>query len=128
MSLADNKNALVVRGGWEGHQPVAATDLFIPHLQRNGYQVRVEESPRVYADTDYLSGVDLILQCVSMSSIERPEFEGLRAAVENGTGLAGWHGGLLASFGNSFDYSHLVGGQFACRQVGHSGRIRRRVT
>ena len=27
------RTALVVRGGWEGHVPVAATDLFIPHLR-----------------------------------------------------------------------------------------------
>ncbi|GFJ82711.1 hypothetical protein [Phytohabitans houttuyneae] len=38
-------NALVVRGGWEGHRPVEATDMFIPFLERAGYQVRVEASP-----------------------------------------------------------------------------------
>src|SRR5699024_10059082 len=33
--------------------------------------------------------------------------------VENGTGLAGWHGGIADSFRASSDYLHLVGGQFA---------------
>ena len=27
------RNALVVRGGWDGHAPVAATELFIPKSQ-----------------------------------------------------------------------------------------------
>lgn len=44
------KNALVVRGGWEGHQPVRATELFLPFLRANGYDVRIEESTDVYAD------------------------------------------------------------------------------
>ncbi len=117
--MTDVKSALVVRGGWFGHQPVEATDLFIPHLEEHGFQVRVEESPAVYADAAYLAGVDLIVQCMTMSSIEKEEFEGLRAAVEAGTGLAGWHGGIADSYRNTSDYLHLIGGQFACHPGKH---------
>jgi type 1 glutamine amidotransferase len=117
--MTDEKTALVVRGGWDGHQPVEATDLFIPHLEHNGYRVRVEDSPKVYADADYMAGVDLILQCMTMSTIERDEFEGLRGAIEAGTGLAGWHGGIADSYRNTSDYLHLIGGQFACHPGKH---------
>jgi len=117
--MTDVKSALVVRGGWFGHQPVEATDLFIPHLEEHGFQVRVEESPAVYADAPYLAGVDLIVQCMTMSSIEKEEFEGLRAAVEAGAGLAGWHGGIADSYRNTSDYLHLIGGQFACHPGKH---------
>ncbi|MBG6240139.1 type 1 glutamine amidotransferase [Mycetocola sp. CAN_C7] len=96
----DHKTALVVRGGWDGHQPVEATELFIPYLKASGFEVRVEESPKIYADTDYMAGVDLVTQCMTMSTIEKDEFEGLRTAVENGTGLAGWHGGIADSRGH----------------------------
>jgi len=113
------KSALVVRGGWDGHQPIEATDLFIPHLEQNGFQVRVEESPKVYADATYLAGVDLIVQCMTMSTIEPDAFHGLRAAVEAGTGLAGWHGGIADSYRNTSDYLHLIGGQFACHPGKH---------
>ena len=61
--------ALVVRGGWEGHQPVKATELFIPFLERSGYAVRVEESTEVYADAAEMAGTDLVVQCVTMSQI-----------------------------------------------------------
>jgi uncharacterized protein len=112
--MTTTKTALVVRGGWDGHQPVEATDLFIPYLVEHGYEVRVEDSPKIYADDDYMAGVDLVVQCMTMSTIEGAELAGLRRAVEAGTGLAGWHGGIADSYRNSVDYLHLVGGQFAC--------------
>ena len=90
-----DRQALVVRGGWEGHQPV-------------------EDSPKVYAESDFMAGVDLIMQCMTMSTIEKDELAGLTKAVENGTGLAGWHGGIADSYRNSSDYLQLIGGQFAC--------------
>ena len=113
------KKALVVRGGWDGHQPVETTDLFILFLERNGYEVRIEDNTAVYADADYLATVDLILQCNTMTTIEKAEFEGLRAAIEAGTGLGGWHGGIADSYRNNSDYLHLIGGQFACHPGKH---------
>jgi len=108
------RRALVVRGGWDGHQPVEATDLFIPFLSEHGFTVDVHDSPAPYADADLMAGIDLVVQCVTMSTIERDQFDGLRTAVEAGTGLAGWHGGIADSFRSTSDYLHLVGGQFAC--------------
>ncbi|MFI9012070.1 ThuA domain-containing protein [Actinosynnema sp. NPDC053489] len=105
--------ALVVRGGWEGHRPVEATELFLPFLERHGYAVRVHDSPDVYADADEMARTDLVLQCVTMSEITAGQVAGLRAAIEAGTGLTGWHGGVADSFRASADYLHLVGGQFA---------------
>ena len=118
-SAAPTKKALVVRGGWDGHQPVEATELFIPFLLENGFEVRVEESSAVYADDDYLRTVDLIVQANTMTSIQGPEFLGLRAAIERGTGLAGWHGGIADSYRGESDYLQLVGGQFATHPSRH---------
>jgi hypothetical protein len=50
------KRALV-RGGWDGHEPVAATELFLPFLRETGCEVRIEESPAVYADVAAGTGV-----------------------------------------------------------------------
>jgi type 1 glutamine amidotransferase len=107
------QKALVVRGGWEGHQPVRATELFVPFLDRLGYDIRVAESPQIYADPDEMAGTDLVVQCVTMSSIAADQVAGLRAAVRAGTGFTGWHGGIADSFRASADYLQLVGGQFA---------------
>ena len=113
------RHALVVRGGWDGHQPVETTDLFIPFLEANGFTVRVEGSPAPYADADYMSTVDLIVQTNTMTTIEKDEFQGLRAAIENGTGLGGWHGGIADSYRNNVDYLQLIGGQFAAHPGKH---------
>jgi type 1 glutamine amidotransferase len=103
----------VVRGGWAGHQPVEATELFLPFLAEHGYDVRVEESPEVYADRPEMAGTDLIVQCVSMSSITSEQVDGLRSAVAAGTGLTGWHGGIVGAYPETPGYLQLVGGQFA---------------
>ena len=107
------RKALVVRGGWDGHKPVEATERFLPFLRDNGFDARVEESTAVYADAEELAATDLIVQSVTMSEISREELQGLCAAVEAGTGLTGWHGGIADSFRASSDYLQLVGGQFA---------------
>ncbi len=113
-----DRRAIVVRGGWDGHQPVEATDLMIPHLQENGFAVEVFDSPAPYADADLMAATDLVVQSMTMSTIEPEALRGLIAAVEAGTGFAGWHGGIADSYRNSSDYLHLVGGQFAT----HPGR------
>ncbi len=107
------KQALVVRGGWDGHMPVETTDLFIPFLEANGFTVRIEESPAVYADEAFMATVDLVLQINTMNTIEPEELAGLQRAVLNGTGLAGWHGGIADAYRDSADYLHMIGGQFA---------------
>ncbi len=117
-SDAAAKVALVVRGGWPGHFPIETTDMFIPFLESHGYEVRVEGGPAVYADADAMNDVDLIVQCVTMSTIEQEEFAGLEAAIRRGVGFAGWHGGITDSFRNVSEYLRLVGGHF----VAHPGK------
>lgn len=108
-----SKKAIIVRGGWEGHQPVEATELFLPFLTQSGYEYEIFDSPAVYADQDVMAATDLIVQCMTMSTIEKDQVMGLRAAVAAGTGLAGWHGGIADSYRSSDAYLQLIGGQFA---------------
>lgn len=117
------RNALVVRGGWEGHHPVEATDLFLDFLREQGFNVAIEDSPEVYADAARMTATDLIVQSVTMSEISGDAVKGLRTAVEAGTGLAGWHGGIADSFRASSDYLQLVGGQFATHPSKHPDQV-----
>ncbi|TDE15003.1 ThuA domain-containing protein [Jiangella asiatica] len=107
------RHALVIRGGWDGHAPVAATGLFIPFLEKSGFEVRVEESLDVLTEAAAMADTDLVVQCWTMGTITQEQFAGLSGAVRAGTGLAGWHGGIADAFRNTSDYLHLVGGQFA---------------
>lgn len=108
-----SKQALIVRGGWDGHMPVETTELFLPFLRENGFDTRVEEGTAVYADDAVMDTVDLVVQVNTMNIIEDAEFRGLQRAILNGTGMAGWHGGIADSYRNNADYLHMIGGQFA---------------
>jgi type 1 glutamine amidotransferase len=107
------QRAVIVRGGWDGHQPVETTNEVIPFLEANGFEISVHDGPGIYADADVMTRTDLIVQTMTMSTIGKDELAGLIAAVRAGTGLAGWHGGIADSYRNEADYLHLIGGQFA---------------
>jgi uncharacterized protein len=116
--------ALVVRGGWEGHEPVKATEMFVPFLQEHDFDVRIEDSPAIYASPGDMAEMDLVVQCMTMSTASREEINGLRAAVAAGTGFTGWHGGIADSYRESADYLQLVGGQFATHPSKEPGSCR----
>lgn len=112
------KKALVVRGGWDGHEPIPCTDVIIPFLKENGYEVEVSDSLVSYTKPD-LNTLDLIAQAWTMGTIKPEESAGLLGAVRSGVGFAGWHGGTGDSFRNNTEYQFMVGGQW----VAHPGGI-----
>lgn len=114
------RRALVVRGGWEGHSPVETTALFLPFLERNGFRVTTAQDLEVYEDAELLAATDLIVQCWTMGELTEQGRAGLIAAVHAGTGLAGWHGGIVDSFRGDLDYQLLTGGQFLMHPPGFS--------
>jgi type 1 glutamine amidotransferase len=108
------RRALVVRGGWEGHSPVDATDRFVPFLRDRGFVVETSETLDSYLDADLLAATDLVVQCWTMGEISPEQRAGLCAAVQAGTGIAGWHGGIADAFRADLDYNFMIGGQFIC--------------
>ncbi|MEI8242067.1 MAG: ThuA domain-containing protein [bacterium] len=111
------KKALIVWGGWDGHTPKASVDVFVPLLAAKGFEVKISDTLASYADKDLMDAQDLIVQCVTMSKIEKEQAQGLLAAVRAGTGLAGWHGGIIDSFREHTEYQWMTGGQW----VAHPG-------
>jgi hypothetical protein len=118
MSPDPQRRCLVVRGGWDGHHPVEATERFLPFLESHGYAVEVSDTLDSYLDAAGLAATDLVVQCWSMGEITDDQVDGLRTAVAAGTGLAGWHGGVVDSFRASPEYLQLTGGQFATHPGG----------
>lgn len=107
-----SKTALMVRGGWEGHFPVEATDRYAAELRDRDYQVTLSDTVDSYLDADLLKATDLIVQCWTTGEIGRDQLAGLSSAVRAGTGFAGWHGGIIDSFRAEPDYHLITGGQF----------------
>lgn len=113
------KKALVVWGGWEGHEPKLCADLFVPILQSEGFHVEVQDNLDVYLDMEKMSSLDLVVPIWTMGTITREQEKGLLDAIVSGVGIAGWHGGMADSFRNNTEYQWMVGGQW----VAHPGGV-----
>ncbi len=112
------KSALIVWGGWEGHEPKQCVERFIPFLKSEGYNVEVADVLDVFADSQKMQALDLVVPCWTMGELSEEQGKGLLDAVRSGVGIAGWHGGMGDAFRNHTDYQLMVGGQFVCHPGG----------
>ena len=113
------KKALIVWGGWDGHEPNLCADLFAPALRARGYEVTVSDSLDSYLNREFMLALDLIVPIWTMGTITREQEQGLLQAVASGVGIAGHHGGMGDSFRNNTEYQWMVGGQW----VAHPGNV-----
>jgi type 1 glutamine amidotransferase len=116
---AKPRSALLVWGGWEGHEPKQCVDIFAPWLESQGFRVEISHSLDAYLDLEKLKGLDLIVHIFTMSDIKPEQERNLEAAVKSGVGLAGWHGGLGDAHRSAVEYQFMVGGQW----VAHPGGV-----
>jgi type 1 glutamine amidotransferase len=114
------KDALIVWGGWDGHEPEQCAKLFEKELrERCGYRVQVSTTLEIYLDRDKMRIFDLIVPIWTMGSITSQQEAGLLTTIKEGCGIAGWHGGMGDSFRTCTEYQWMVGGQW----VAHPGGI-----
>src|SRR5258706_2145898 len=113
------KSALLVWGGWEGHEPKQGAELFSACLREKGYDTQISDTLDVYLDADKLRSLDLIVPIWTMGTITKEQESGLLEAVKSGVGVAGWHGSMADSFRNNTEYQFMVGGQW----VAHPGGV-----
>jgi len=113
------KSALVVWGGWDGHEPKQCVDVFIPFLRESGFEVEVSDTMDAYLDADKMKALSLIVPSWTMGEISREQSRGLLDAIKAGVGIAGWHGGMGDAFRQNTEYQFMGGGQ----GVAHPGGI-----
>ncbi len=111
------KKALVVWGGWDGHTPKESVEVFIPWLKEKGFDVEVSTTLDSYLDAKKMSELSLVVPCWTCGKITGEQRKGLTDAVAAGTGLVGWHGGIIDSFREDTEYQFMTGGQW----VSHPG-------
>jgi type 1 glutamine amidotransferase len=112
------REALIVWGGWSGHEPEQCAKIVSSLLEGDGFKVYVENTTEAFADPS-IKDLSLIVPIITMSKIEKEEVQNLSKAVEGGVGLAGWHGGMGDAFRESVEYQFICGGQW----VAHPGNI-----
>jgi len=111
--------ALIVYGGWEGHEPDKVAHILAGKLREHNFDVELSDTLDSFSDLKKLLALDLIVPEWTMGSIENEQLAGLCGAVRQGVGLAGVHGGLGDSFRQAVDYQFMVGGQW----VAHPGGV-----
>ena len=112
------REALIVWGGWNGHEPELGAGIVRAMLEEEGFKVTVATTTKAFADPA-IHNLSLIIPIYTMSKIEKDEVANLTAAVESGVGLGGYHGGMCDAFREAVDYQFMCGGQW----VAHPGNV-----
>jgi uncharacterized protein len=113
------KSALMVWGGWEGHEPKQCVERFVPVLRAEGYLVEIHDNMDIYTNESRMKAFDLVVPCWTMGEISAEQSRGLLDAVKSGVGIAGWHGGMCDAFRTDTEYQFMTGGNW----VAHPGGI-----
>lgn len=118
--LLEGRKILFTHGGWDGHEPDKYVEWLTPWMKDAGAEVILSDTLDPYTDESLMKSIDLVIQIFTMSQISNEQQAGLLKAVrENGTGIAGWHGGLCDAFRNNPPYQYMTGGQW----VEHPGGV-----
>lgn len=112
------KQALIVWGGWVGHEPQQCAARVAAMLEEDGFAVTLRNTTDALADPS-IHALDLIVPLTTMGSIDKEVLANFAAAIEGGVGLGGFHGGMGDAFRDQPLYQFMVGGQW----VAHPGNI-----
>ncbi len=111
------RKALIIQGGWEGHEPVEVSEVFARVLQEQGFAVEVSTTLDSLLDLASLQELHLLVPVWTMGSITAEQSKNASLAVAGGVGLAGCHGGMCDSFREDVQWQFMTGGQW----VAHPG-------
>lgn len=111
------RRALIVWGGWDGHEPQQVAEVFRRVLTEEQFEVEVSDTLDAFADAPKVRELSLIVPVWTMGKITKEQAEPVFDAVRNGTGIAGCHGGMCDSFRENTEWQFMTGGQW----VAHPG-------
>ncbi len=113
-----SKSALIVWGGWDGHEPEEVARFFEAMLKSEGFSVEVSDTLDAFLDEEKLAELSLIIPVYTMSTISAAQRDPVVKAVsEHGVGIAGCHGGMCDAFRMDTEWQFMTGSQW----VAHPG-------
>lgn len=113
-----SKPALIVWGGWDGHQPRQVAEIFSRVLREDGFTVDESDSLDAFKDAGRLAALSLIVPIWTMGKINKEQADPVLVAVrDHGVGIAGCHGGMCDAFREHTEWQFMTGGQW----VAHPG-------
>ena len=109
--------ALVVQGGWEGHEPQGVSSLLAGSLEHSGAEVTLADTLDAFVNND-LSDFNLLVPIWTMGEISNDQLKPVLQAVQDqGVGIGGVHGGMCDAFRQQTEWQFMCGGQW----VAHPG-------
>lgn len=114
--MAD-RTALIVHGGWDGHEPTQVAERFERILKKEGFDVERSQTLDSFKDVEKLKALHLIVPVWTMGKIEKDQLEPVLEAVASGVGIAGCHGGMCDAFREAVQWQFMTGGNW----VSHPG-------
>ena len=111
------RKALVVYGGWDGHEPKQVAAIADDFLRSQGFETEVSDTLDAFKDEEELKTLDLIVPVWTMGKITNEQLNPVVAAVRSGVGIGGCHGGMCDSFREATEWQFMTGGQW----VAHPG-------
>lgn len=111
------KKALVIHGGWDGHEPVEVGEFFKKLLEEQDFIVEVFDSLECLESLEFVQGFDVFVPVWTMGEITKEQCENVSEAVAGGMGLIGCHGGMCDAFRTNVLWQFMTGGNW----VSHPG-------
>lgn len=111
------KKALIVYGGWDGHQPDKVASIFAEVLREASFDVTMSDTLEIFEDAELVRRMHLIVPVWTMGKITEVQEKNVIEAVADGTGLAGCHGGMCDAFRDAVTWQFMTGANW----VSHPG-------
>ena len=112
------RKAIIVWGGWAGHEPEQGAAIVGDMLAREGFAVETTEDLGIFGSTT-LHDAAILVPIVTGEALDKAAARNLSSALRGGLGLAGYHGCLATSFKESAEFRYLCG----VTGVAHPGNI-----
>lgn len=109
------KRALILCGGWPGHDPEAVAARFDSALREAGCETEIIRSTEPFADREWLMHFDLLVPVWSYTGenvLPDAWAVNIADAVANGMGVAGCHGGMCDAFRENVLWQFMTGSQW----------------
>ena len=109
------RRALILCGGWPGHDPEAIAARFDGALRDAGCDTEIIRSTRPFADREWLGRFDLLVPVWSYTGenvLPDAWAVNIADAVADGMGVAGCHGGMCDAFRESVLWQFMTGSQW----------------
>ncbi|MDR2096853.1 MAG: ThuA domain-containing protein [Treponema sp.] len=112
------QKALIMCGGWDGHEPKLVTHRFKSFLESSDFEVAVAESLTVLEEKDRLKDLDLFIPVWTKGeALTKSALDSISEVIGSGVGMAGCHGGMCDAFRTNVEWQFISGGNW----VSHPG-------